>query len=432
MQNRDESLLKEAEELENQSKIEIKNKNYQPAISLLLKAKDIYSRLGLTGQVGIIIKEIVRLRNLNADEKRVIQPIKTFIEKIKEEDSKETGSTGIELLEKGRNLTLEGDLSEAIKIYNEAYTLFKKMNSDFECKQILWQINEIKEYQKWEQSNKSKGVKIAVKDIVALSAAEKRRQKIKQQLEPSKQLESILTEPKMVKEEKVEPKLFQQLTEKAKLEEEEKKRELIMLQQQQELRKQKVREQGKKLREIREKKKREESFIKEAEQNLDKAKDCINKNKFDDAKLYYEKAIELFNELGWYNQVKTIQRELFNIDVYKKEAERKLQQDILMKQKSQEEFQKRVVSTLSKQHQYQEKQLKKLSALPPDIKNKLDKATLIKEKIKREEELEKYSRVFGRYQYLLELYKSIPIDYIDLSDEVSKVEKKISELKEKL
>ncbi|MFX1558510.1 MAG: hypothetical protein ACFFC9_14755 [Promethearchaeota archaeon] len=432
MQNRDESFLKEAEELENLSKIEIKNKNYDSAISLLLQAKDIYSRLGFTGQVGILIREIVRLRNLNISKKEVIEPPKTFIQKIKEENKEETENTGIELLEKARNLALEGDLNEALKIYNDAYNVFKRMNSDFECKQILWQINEIKEYQKWEQSNKSKGVKVAVKDIVALSIAEKRRQKIQQQLEPKKELETIQTEPKVVNEERIAPKLFQQMTEKAQLEEKMKNKELMILQEQQELRKQKIRERGEKLREIREKKKREETLLKEAEQNLDKAKECLNKNKFDEAKLNYEKAIELFNELGWVNQVKTLQRELFNINVYKKETERKMQQDISTKQKSQEEFQKRVVKTLSEQHKYQEQQLKKLTALPPDIKIKLDKANLIKEKIKKEEELKNYSRVLGRYKYLLELYKSIPTDSIDLSEEIVDTEKKISELKEKL
>jgi hypothetical protein len=432
MQNHDENSLKEAEDLENLSKIEIKKNNYDSAISLLLQAKDIYSQLGLTGQVGILIREIVRLRNLNLNKKKVIEPPKTFIQKIKEENNKKTENTGIELLENARNFALEGDLNEAIKFYNDAYNLFKKMNSDFECKQILLQINEIKEYQKWEQSNKSKGVKVTVKDIVALSNAEKRRLKIQEQLEPKKQLKIVQSEPKVVKEERIEPKLFQQLTEKAKLEEEMKKRELMILQEQQELRKQKIRERGEKLREIQEKKKREESLIKEAEQNLDKAKDCLNKNKFDEAKLYYEKAIEIFNELGWFNQVKTIQRELFNIDVYKKEKEKKLQQEIFIKQKTEEEFQKRVVKTLSEQYTYQEQQLKKLSVLPPDIKIKLDKANLIKEKIKKEKELKNYSRVLGRYQYLLELYKSIPKDNIDLSEEISEIEKKISELKEKL
>ncbi|MFX0058592.1 MAG: hypothetical protein ACFE85_16460 [Candidatus Hodarchaeota archaeon] len=432
MQNRNDDLLKEAEDLENQSKIEIINKNYDSAISLLLKAKDIYSQVGLTGQVGILIREIIRLRNLNAEEKKLIKPAKIFVEDVKIEDDKEFENKGNIFLEEARELALDGDLNEAIKVYNDAYNIFKKVNSEFECKQILWQINEIREYQKWEDSHKSKGIKVAVKDIVALSTAEKRRLKIQKELETKKKVEKLTKKPKIVEEEKIQPKLFQELTEKAKIEEERKRVEKIILQEQQELRKEKIIERGEKLRQIREKKKREESLLKEAEENLDKAKQSIKKNLFDEAKLYYENAIGLFNELGWYNQVKTLQRELFNINVYKKEAEQKLQHEIMLKQRSHEEFQKRVTSTLSEQKIYQEKQLKRLSALPPEIKNKLEKAKLIKEKAEKEEELKRYSRVIGRYEYLLELYESIPSDFVDLSEEISEVEKKISELKEKL
>ena len=68
MQNINDDLLKQAEELEKQAKNEIKNKNYNAAILLLLNAKDIYTRLGLTGQVGILLKEIVRLKNLEKEE----------------------------------------------------------------------------------------------------------------------------------------------------------------------------------------------------------------------------------------------------------------------------------------------------------------------------------------------------------------------------
>ncbi|GAH10894.1 unnamed protein product, partial [marine sediment metagenome] len=73
MLNRETDLLKEAEELENQSKIAERDKNYELAISVLMQAKDNYSKLGLNGQVSIIIKEIVRLRRLKGDEKGSIQ-----------------------------------------------------------------------------------------------------------------------------------------------------------------------------------------------------------------------------------------------------------------------------------------------------------------------------------------------------------------------
>ncbi|GAH04160.1 unnamed protein product [marine sediment metagenome] len=67
MLNRETDLLKEAEKLENQSKVAEGDKNYDLAISVLMQAKDNYTKLGLTGQVSIIIKEIVRLQHLRRD-----------------------------------------------------------------------------------------------------------------------------------------------------------------------------------------------------------------------------------------------------------------------------------------------------------------------------------------------------------------------------
>ncbi len=68
MLNRDTDLLKEAEELEKQSKNAIRDKKYGYAIQSLMRAKDNYTKLGLTGQVSITIKEIVRLKSLAKNE----------------------------------------------------------------------------------------------------------------------------------------------------------------------------------------------------------------------------------------------------------------------------------------------------------------------------------------------------------------------------
>jgi len=49
MLNRDTDLLKEAEELEKKSKNAIRDKKYGYAIQSLMRAKDNYTKLGLTG-----------------------------------------------------------------------------------------------------------------------------------------------------------------------------------------------------------------------------------------------------------------------------------------------------------------------------------------------------------------------------------------------
>jgi len=198
MLNRDTELLKEAEDLEKQSKIASRDKNYGLAIQSLMKAKDSYTKIGLTGQVSIIIKEIVRLKNLTRDEdvsltlskeKKSVpeerSQFKTSLDKIKEKKSEDTSiseANGYQILENARTLALEDKYEDAMKLYNEAYSLFKHLNYEYECKQILWQLNEVRDYHRWAQLRKSKGIQLNLKDIVALASAERRRQKIQKGL----------------------------------------------------------------------------------------------------------------------------------------------------------------------------------------------------------------------------------------------------------
>ncbi len=63
-------LEKEAESLENRSKDEFNRKNFVTAISLLEEAKEIYSKLGYHGKIGMIDKRIFQLRNLVKFEKQ--------------------------------------------------------------------------------------------------------------------------------------------------------------------------------------------------------------------------------------------------------------------------------------------------------------------------------------------------------------------------
>ncbi|MFW9946133.1 MAG: hypothetical protein ACFFDX_04820 [Candidatus Odinarchaeota archaeon] len=458
MQNIDDDLLKQAENLEKQSKNEIKNKNYNVAISCLLNAKDIYTRLGLTGQVGILLKEIVRLKNLAKEEARPVflkkEEIKPNFPKKEEIKSrsptiditppKDTEikmeingkdvleSKGNRLLEEARYLALNDELSESIKMYNEAYDIFKKINHTYECKQILWQINEIKEYQKWGKSRKAKGIQVPVKDIISLAAAEKRRLLIQKQLQDGKRARSVQTDEieTKLKEKKVAKsyKLFEQRTKKEKLEEEKRTTELKLLKEQQEQRKQIMGEREEKIRKLREQKQAEDTLQKIAEEFLDIAKKCVQKGEYDEAKLNYEKAIEIFTGLGWSSQVKVLKQELWNVDRYKKEHEKKFESYILSRQKSEEEFQKRVKTIKKDYIKYQERVVERMGNLPPEVKAKLEKINLIKEKAAREESLNKLGRVLERYKYILKLYLSIPKETVDLKDEVSHVKQKISQL----
>ncbi len=450
MLNRDTELLKEAEDLENQSKIAIRDKNYGLAIQALMKAKDMYTKIGLTGQVSIIIKEIVRLKNLTRDgdvsltlskEKKSVpetrSQFKISLEKIKETKSEDTSiseANGYQILENARVLALEDKYEEATKLYNEAYSLFKHLNYDYECKQILWQINEIRDYQRWAELRKSKGIQLNLKDIVALASAERRRQKIQKGLGVRKApIEIAGVKSKKTRESpKTTRKLFEQMKVNDQREENLKKQTYSNAIEQQEQRKLKSKEQRDKIQLFREKKKQEEELISKGQEILGKGNQKLKQKDYDAAKVLYTQAIELFTQLGWHDQITILQKELYNIDLYKKEEELKLKKASYSKIKGEQEFQKRVSEALNKKQKYEVKQQERQRALSPEIKSKLEKVELVRAKADKEESMTKFSRVLARYQYILSLYNSIPKDTIDLSEPISEVEQKILDLKAKL
>jgi len=446
-------LLKKAEQLIFQSKIAIRKKNYKSAISSLLIAKDLYTKLGLTGEIGIVIKEIVRLKNLIKEENVSLTvskdnfitpndriPFKSSLNSdkvVKFEDNQISEIKGNEILEIARNLAIEDKFDESVKLYNKAYNLFKQLSYNYECRQILWQINEIKEYQRWGQFRKSKGIQVPLKDIVALASAERRRQKIQKGLgvmrKPielagsnlEKQKDPVITQRKKYK-------LFEQMKKSEEMENELSNRSISIVQEQGEQRNQKWKEQQNKLKLLREKKMQEEDLTAKAQDLLSKGNQSLQQKDYDEAKSLYRQAIELFTQLGWRDQITILRNELLNIDRYKKEEELKLERATLKKFQEEQEFQKKVSSVLSEKQKYKAKLQQKQLALSPEIRNKLEKAELIRAKAEKEESMNKFSRVLARYQYILQLYESIPKDAVDLSIKVSEIEQKILELKAKL
>lgn len=434
-------LIKEAEKLEERSKSQIRLKNYDSAITSLLEAKELYTKLGLTGQVGIVIKEIVRIKNL----KRSNPTTTTTLEVLEEIDDSEikedseiteySEKNGYNILDKARELTMEEKYNDALKLFDQAYSLFKKINYDFESNQTLLQINEIKEHLRWKQTGKGLKNKVNIKDIVTLASAERRRMKLQKQIESPKinRNEKTPINPQ-VKRESVEskyPKLFQQRIIEQKREYEEKKFQGNILKEHNSLRKQQTEDRRERVRLLQEKKNWEEIHVKEAEALLADGNRALVSKDYDNATSSYQQAIKIFNQLGWLDQTRTLQKELRNIELYKKEEQRKIEQNILIKKKDDREFQKRVDSITSEKQRYEEKKLQQQVVLPPMIRNKLEKVDLAKSKAEKEEEMGKFERVISRFQFILEVYKSIPNDVIDLSNEISATEQKLMELKEK-
>ena len=452
MLNRETDLLKEAEELENQSKIAERDKNYELAITALMQAKDKYTKLGLTGQVSIIIKEIVRLRRLKGDKKRSIQgyggdqgkiepksQLKSSLEKLGEIKLKNTQiseANGNDILEKARNLALEDKYEDSLKLYNEAYSAFKHLEYEYECKQILWQINEIKDYQRMAEFRRSKGVPLNLKDIVSLASAERRRQKIQQglgantrpvEIEEYKNTirnKSNTTRPKGSK-------LLEQMKLTEKRNEELKKTSLSNVKDQQKNYKSKWKEKQNKLHTLREEKKQKDELIAKGQELLEKGNQKLKQKEYDEAKIFYNEAIELFTQLGWHNQIGILEKELWNIDLHKKEEVEKGEIARLNKLKQEQEFQSRVSKVMSEKQKLSEKLQQTHSALPPDLRIKIEKIKLVQNKAEKEELSNNFSRALSRYQYILELYQSIPKERFDFSNKVSEVEQKILDLKAK-
>ena len=428
-------LIKEAEKLEERSKSQIRLKNYDSAISLLLEAKELYTKFGLIGQVGIVIREIVRIKNLKRSNPTTTTTLEVLEEKEDLEIIESSEKKGYDILDKARELTLEEKYKEALKLFDQAYTIFNKLNYDFERKQILQQINEIKEYLRWKQTGKVLKSKVNIKDIVALASAERRRMKLQKQIKSPKIIDTekspISPQVKTESMESKYPKLFQQRIKEQEKEQEEKQFQGNILKEHDSIRKQQTEERRERVRLLQEKKKREETLLKEAEDLLADGNRALVSKDYDNATSSYQQAIKIFNQMGWLDQTRTLQKELKNIELYKKEEQRKIEQNILIKKKDDREFQKRVDSITSEKQRYEEKKMQQQVVLPPMIRNKLEKVKLAKSKAEKEEEMGKFDRVISRFQFILEEYKSIPNDLIDLSSEISATEQKLMELKEK-
>jgi hypothetical protein len=321
-----------------------------------------------------------------------------------------------------------------MKLYNEAYSIFKHLNYEYECKQILWQLNEIRDYQRWAELRKSKGVQLNLRDIVALASAEKRRQKIQQNLGVNKApMESAVLKPKKTHE-PVKPtrKLFQQMKVSEQREEQLKNQISSTVVEQQELRKNRLKEKQNKLILLQEQKRKEDELFKKGEEILEMGNQKIRLKEYDAAKELYSEAIDLFTQLGWHDQITILKKELRNIDVYKREEEQKLKKTTYSKVKEEQDFQKRVSDALTEKQKFQANRQEKQRAVSPEIKSKLEKVDLIRAKAAKEEDNNNFSRALARYEYILSVYRSIPIDAINLSEEISNTEQKILELKGKV
>ena len=166
---------------------------------------------------------------------------------------------------------------------------------------------------------------------------------------------------------------------------------------------------------------------KEAENLERQSKEEFNNKNFISAISLLEETKEIYSKLGFQGKIRMITQriaQLKNLIKYEK-------QDTVVKTKGEVEFQQRVDEVLEEKKQYLDKKLSEQKTLSPEMKRKLEQIGMMVEKAEKEEKLGKISRVLGRYEYILEIYKSIPKDVMNFSNEIYEIEKKISNLRSK-
>lgn len=428
MSHTNSDLEKKAERLERKAKEEGASKNYDIAILLLNDAKDIYSKLGYLGQIGILDKQINRYQQALDFEKKEILPSKELGQKRRLE------ADGNRLLEKAKIIKNKGQLEEALKIFKEALEIFEKLEFNYQVKQINWQIKKIEDEIFVNEIDSNE----VSPDLKQQSISEIRKLRIKRELEAKKKKEasekagkSAFAKRKAIEEER-RKKILLMAQEKKRKEEEEQKAWENSLKEAERKRQEEMKEREEKLRKIHEKKKAEEEFVAKADLLLEKGKECVNNKEFQEAKDYYRQAIEMFKDLGWNEQIQVLRAELSNIDLYEKQHEERMKEMILKKEKREKEFQERVDTILAEKKKKEQERLAQLNALPPELKKNLEKAKMNLQRAEREVEADKFERAIGRYKFVLELYATIPKDKMDLSEDISQINDKIEELKSRL
>jgi len=167
---------------------------------------------------------------------------------------------------------------------------------------------------------------------------------------------------------------------------------------------------------------------KEAENLERRSKEEFKLKNFLAAITLLEESLEIYSKLGFQGKIGMINQRIARL----KNLVKFEKQDTIVQTKSEQDFQERVQKVMNEKQRYQEKQAEDQRAFSPEMKQKLEKIKLLKEKAEKEEKLNKFSRVLGRYEYILELYKSIPKEIMDIRKEIYEIEKKISLIKLKV
>jgi len=166
---------------------------------------------------------------------------------------------------------------------------------------------------------------------------------------------------------------------------------------------------------------------KEAEKLERQSKTEFREKNFTSAIHLLEEAKDIYSKLGFQGKIGMIDQRIARLNNLVKFEK----QDSALKTKGEEAFQKRVDGVIKEKQRFTEKKLAEQRAMPPEIQKKFERINLLVEKAEKEEKLGKYTRVIGRYEYILEIYNSVPKDLGDFSPQIHEIEKKIALLQTK-
>lgn len=169
-----------------------------------------------------------------------------------------------------------------------------------------------------------------------------------------------------------------------------------------------------------------------AEQAIILGKLAVGKKDFKTAKDWYKEAIDIFKELKLFDVVSGLYKERDNIEKLKTEQLKNERQKLQERELKEERFQKRVDDILSEKKKIEEEKLIQLRTIPPEVKEKIEKAQMLMDKAEKEIQMNKFQRAIGRYQIIIEMYRTIPKETMDLSLKVTEIESKISDLQSKM
>ncbi len=427
-------LENQADLLESKARSLLKEKKYSDAIAVFNEAVSIYTELGWEGQIGMLKKEIQRIENLKkimGEDKS--ENIKQIIEKKSEQTLTEGQKREREIMDKmslAKHHAFSKNYNEAIKLYKEAVDFYEGLNYTHQVRDLKWQIL------KWEKELEHRERSIQDYQIQTQDTrdeiAKEREKRILEEQTKKKELEEQMIQQRIREQQELqERKTYQPEPKKKDLEEIKKSRLAVF-----EAKKTGVdvdtyeaerKKMEQKKHEIMQKEAREKEVLLEIEILLEKAKNKVDNHKFYEAKEFYSKAKDLFLEIGWNQQSETMQEELNNLDKMQKEYEERLRLQREQMEREQEEFRKREEEYKRAQKAKLDEIERKKKELTPEQKQKLETINMLMEKAKSNEEKEKYDLALGRYEYILELLKEIPVQV--MNDE--EIKAKIEQLKKK-